>query len=170
MQSKAGISSTVRTGSWLSQHTRCNATAGPRRIVLHSYQIPADLTTMRRSRLAFAIAFAMLVGVPAAPQSKSRGTLTGVVLGPGGKPVANAVVTYQSGGGDTPHAVRTDAHGRFTIVKLRRDNYDLRASSHGLFSTWEKNVMVRSGQVKSVTLRLTNGAETAKTSVAAPRQ
>jgi hypothetical protein len=120
---------------------------------------------MRRSRLALAIAFAMLVGVPAAPQGKSRGTLTGVVLGPGGKPVANAVVTYQSGGGDTPHAVRTDAHGRFSIVKLRRDNYDLRASAQGLFSNWEKNVMLRSGQLKSVTLRLTYGTDLSKTAM-----
>jgi hypothetical protein len=102
-----------------------------------------------------------------APQGRSA-KLTGEVLSATGKPVVGAVVTYQSGGGDTPHAVRTDAHGRFTIVKLRRDNYDLRASSHGLFSTWEKNVMVRSGQVKSVTLRLTNGTETAKSSLVAP--
>jgi hypothetical protein len=104
-----------------------------------------------------------------ASQAGHSAKLTGEVLSATGKPVAGAVVTYQSGGGDTPHAVRTDAHGRFTIVKLRRDNYDLRASSHGLFSTWEKNVMVRSGQVKSVTLRLTNGTETAKSSAVAPR-
>jgi hypothetical protein len=104
-----------------------------------------------------------------APQAGHSAKLTGEVLSATGKPVAGAVVTYQSGGGDTPHAVRTDAHGRFTIVKLRRDNYDLRASSHGLFSTWEKNVMVRSGQVKSVTLHLTNGTETATSSVVAPR-
>jgi len=104
------------------------------------------------------------------PQVGHSAKLIGEVRGPTGKPVAGAVVTYQSAGGDKPHAVRTDAHGRFTIVKLRRDNYDLRASSHGLISTWEKNVMVRSGQVKSVTLRLTNGAEAAKSSVVDPRQ
>lgn len=105
---------------------------------------------------------------PAAP--KPRATLSGTVLGPNGKPVANAVVTYQSGGGDTPHAVRTDAHGRFTIVKLRRDNYDLRASARGLFSTWLKNVMVRSGEQKSITLRLTSGGELSKTAMAGSQQ
>jgi hypothetical protein len=111
----------------------------------------------------------LLVAVaPAAPNPKA--TLSGVVLGPNGKPVANAVVTYQSGGGDTPHAVRTDAHGRFTIVKLRRDNYDLRASSHGLYSTWLKNVMVRSGEQKSLTLRLTSGGELSKTALAGSQQ
>ena len=104
------------------------------------------------------------------PHTGHTAELTGEVLGPTGKPVAGAVVTYQSGGGHTAHVVHTDAHGRFTIVKLRRDNYDLRASSHGLFSTWEKNVMVRSGQVKSVTMRLTEGVAAANSSVvAAPK-
>ena len=116
--------------------------------------------------LGLAFAGACVYG---SPQAGHSAKLTGEVLSATGKPVAGAVVTYQSGGGDTPHAVRTDVHGRFTIVKLRRDNYDLRASSHGLFSTWEKNVMVRSGQVKSVTLHLTNGAAAAKSSAVAPR-
>jgi hypothetical protein len=104
------------------------------------------------------------------PRTGHTAELTGEVLSAAGKPVAGAVVTYQSGGGHTPHVVHTDAHGRFTIAKLRRDNYDLRASSHGLCSTWEKNVMVRSGQVKTVTLRLTEGVEAASSSVvAAPK-
>jgi hypothetical protein len=37
-----------------------------------------------------------------------------------------------------------------------------------LFSIWEKNVMVRSGEVKTVKLRLTDGAEAAKSSVVVP--
>ena len=103
----------------------------------------------------------------ARPQSRHNATLSGVVVGPDGRPVVNAVVTYQSGGGDTPHVVHTDAKGRFTIVKLRRDNYDLRASSHGLCSTWLKNVMVHTGQQKTLTLQLTNGAELSKTGIKA---
>jgi hypothetical protein len=124
-----------------------------------------------RNVLAFALGLALVVPyMHGSPQAAHSAMLTGEVLSPSGKPVAGAVVTYQSGGGDTPHAVRTDAHGRFSIAKLRRDNYDLRAASHGLFSTWEKNVMVRSGQVKSVTLRLTNGSSAAKSSAVAPPQ
>lgn len=123
---------------------------------------------MRRSLRFLVINLALLFAahtVYASPQGRNSATLRGVVLGPNGKPVVKAVVTYQSGGGDTPHAVHTDAHGRFTIVKLRRDNYDLRASSHGLYSTWLKNVMIRSGQQKSVTLQLTNGADVSKTAL-----
>ena len=120
-----------------------------------------------------ALVLGLTFGGPCAyggPRSGHSAELTGEVLSATGKPVAGAVVTYQSGGGHTAHVVHTDAHGRFKIVKLRRDNYDLRASSHGLFSTWEKNVMVRSGEVKTVNLRLTEGTEAAKSSVVAPRQ
>ena len=127
---------------------------------------------MTNSNKFLAIMLVALVGggaIDASPQSRNKATLSGVVVGPDGKPVASAVVTYQSGGGDTPHAVHTDAKGRFTIVKLRRDNYDLRASSHGLYSTWLKNVMVRTGQQKTLTLQLTNGTDLSKTGVKSPQ-
>jgi hypothetical protein len=127
---------------------------------------------MTNSNKFLAIMLVALVGggaIYASPQSRNKATLSGVVVGPDGKPVANAVVTYQSGGGDTPHAVRTDAKGRFNIVKLRRDNYDLRASSHGLYSTWLKNVMVRTGQQKTLTLQLTNGTDLSKTGMKSPQ-
>ena len=88
--------------------------------------------------------------------------LSGVVLGPDDKPVPHASVTYQSSAGIAPHAVRADSQGHFTISKLRPDNYDLRASGKGVFSEWEKNVTVRSGQTKSVTLRLIYAKEIPK--------
>jgi hypothetical protein len=93
-------------------------------------------------------------GVSAAPQSKGNSTLTGIVLGPDDKPVANASVSYQVSSGSAPHVVRTDARGHFTISKLRADNYDLRASGKGVFSEWEKNISLRSGATKELTLHL----------------
>ena len=93
-------------------------------------------------------------GVSAAPQSKGSSTLTGVVLGPDDKPVANASVSYQVSNGSAPHVVRTDSRGHFTISKLRADNYDLRASGKGVFSEWQKNVTLRSGATKELTLHL----------------
>lgn len=112
--------------------------------------------------ITFVLIFATLFGatlvatqtVFAAPQRKGSSTLTGVVLGPNDKPVARAAITYQSSGGTAPHVVRTDANGRFTVSKLVADNYDLRASAKGIFSEWQKNVTIRSGQTRSVTLRL----------------
>jgi iron complex outermembrane receptor protein len=112
---------------------------------------------MRRAFFFIAIFLLTLIavrGVSAAPQRKGSATLSGLVLGPDDRPVAHASVSYQSAGGNAPHVVRTDAHGHFTITKLRADAYDLRASGRGVFSDWEKNVNLRSGQSKSVTLRL----------------
>jgi hypothetical protein len=85
------------------------------------------------------------------PQSHGSGVVTGVVIGPDDKPVPHAIVTCQSGGGSAPHVAHADAKGRFTISKLRSDNYALRASGNGVASAWE-NVAVRSGQTKSLTL------------------
>ena len=112
--------------------------------------------------LAFVLILATLLGatlvatrtVFAAPQRKGSSTLTGVVLGPNDKPVARAAITYQSSDGTAPHVVRTDARGRFTIPKLVADNYDLRASANGIFSEWQKNVNVRNGETRTITLRL----------------
>ena len=97
-----------------------------------------------------------------AAQHKGAGVLSGVVLGPDDKPVPHASVTYQSSAGIAPHAVHADSQGHFTITKLRTDNYDLRASGKGVYSEWEKNVAVRSGKTKSITLRLIYAKEIPK--------
>lgn len=106
--------------------------------------------------LVSVVAIALIVtrSVQAEPQKKNTSTLTGVVLGPDDKPVAHAAVSYQSSSGSAPHAVHTDAHGRFTITRLPADNYDVRASGRGVFSAWEKNVTLHHGQTREITLRL----------------
>lgn len=108
--------------------------------------VPAVVLTM---------ALIFVGAAPALPQAH-HSTLAGVVLGMDGKPVANASVTYQSGGGVAPHVVHTDAKGRFSVAKLRADIYDVRASSQGVYSEWEKNVNVKPGKTKTLTLRLTH--------------
>ena len=102
----------------------------------------------------FLLALVTARGVSAAPQRNGSPTLSGVVLGPDDRPVAHASVSYQSSGGSGPHVVRTDAHGHFSISKLKADNYDVRASGKGVFSTWEKNITVRPGETKNLTLQL----------------
>ena len=119
---------------------------------------------MRRALVSMMVL--LVVGLVAAQnlaaQHKGAGVISGVVLGPDDKPVPHASVTYQSSAGVAPHAVRADSQGHFTITKLRSDNYDLRASGRGVYSEWEKNVSVRSGQTKSVTLRLIYAKEIPK--------
>src|SRR6202040_3774519 len=118
---------------------------------------------MKRALLSI-IAVLLVLGAAQnlAAQHKGGGVLSGVVLGPDDKPVPHASVTYQSSAGIAPHAVRADSQGHFTITKLRTDNYDLRASGKGVYSEWEENVAVRSGQTKSVTLRLIYAKEIPK--------
>src|ERR1700686_2547421 len=120
-----------------------------------------------RMKRAFLSIIAVLLALGAAQnlaaQHKGGGVLSGVVLGPDDKPVPHASVTYQSSAGIAPHAVHTDAQGRFTITKLRsNDIYDLRASGKGVYSEWEKNVSVRSGHTKTITLRLIYAKEIPK--------
>jgi Carboxypeptidase regulatory-like domain len=119
---------------------------------------------MKRVLVGMAVLAVVLVGAHnLGAQHKGAGVISGVVLGPDDKPVSHASVTYQSSAGVAPHAVHADSQGRFTIAKLRSDNYDLRASGRGVFSEWEKNVSVRSGQTKSITLRLIYAKEVPKT-------
>jgi hypothetical protein len=98
--------------------------------------------------------FVFEVPVYAAPQHKGHSTLSGVVIGPNDKPVPHASITYQSSFGAMPHAIHADARGRFSIAHLEAENYDLRASSKGIFSEWVKNVTLQAGETKSITLQL----------------
>lgn len=129
---------------------------------------------MRRGLIfltVFTLALCAVAAVHAAPQSKSKGkaSISGVVIGPDDKPVPHASITYQSSGGSAPHAVRADAHGKFLITGLRSDNYDLRATSHGIFSEWEKNVNVRKGRSQSITLTLIYAKEMPKSTASAAK-
>ena len=108
-------------------------------------------------------------GAPKAWKGKTGGVISGVVLGPDDKPAPHAAITYQSSGGDSPHAVHADAHGRFTIAKLHTDNYDLRASANGIFSEWEKNVTIHNGETRSVTLHLIYARQMPKSAIAASK-
>ena len=87
----------------------------------------------------------------------STATIEGVVLGADGKPVPAAAVTCQSSAGIRPRVVHTDSKGHYLIVGLKQDSYDLRASAKGAYSDWEKNIPLRLGQTKDVTLHLLNG-------------
>lgn len=90
-------------------------------------------------------------GVAAAPQGGS-GVVTGIVLGADHKPIPNAIVTYQNAGGNAPHVAHADAHGHFTISKLRGDVYAIRATGKGVSSAWE-NVAVHPGKTRTISLR-----------------
>jgi iron complex outermembrane recepter protein len=110
------------------------------------------------------LSFLLLLSICSAPSlraqsatSKSAATIEGRVLDANGKPVPAAAVTCQSAAGIRPRIVHTDAKGHYSVTGLKQDAYDLRATSNGAYSDWEKNVPLRTGQTKEVTLRLVNG-------------
>ena len=107
-----------------------------------------------RSTLLVA-ALAALAAVAAAQYGPTPvGKLEGVVLNAKGKPVADASVTIQASDGLHPHATHTDASGRFEFDRWATGQYDLRAYSNGIFSDWNKRILIRAGKTTTITLRL----------------
>jgi hypothetical protein len=115
------------------------------------------------NRRLFLSAFSIVVltvaiaGARAQTSSKSQTSIKGTVLGADSKPVAAATVTCQSSAGIRPRVVHTDDKGHYLISGLKQDSYDLRATSNGAYSDWEKNIPIRRGQQKEITLHLLNG-------------
>ena len=113
-----------------------------------------------RGGVVRAIVMAMALcasGTPGQTSKKDAVTIKGMVLGADGKPVPAAAVTCQSSAGMKPRAVHTDAKGHYLITGLKQDSYDIRASANGAYSDWERNIPLRKGQTKEITLRLLNG-------------
>jgi hypothetical protein len=101
----------------------------------------------------FAIA-SLALSVAAQKVAIPVGTLEGTVVDAENKPVANASVTIQTSDGLHPHATRTDADGHFQFARWETGQYDLRAYSNGVFSDWEKRIMIKSKKPTKITLRL----------------
>ena len=100
-----------------------------------------------------AIAF-FVVSAAAQKMAIPVGTLEGIVVDAQNKPVANASVTIQTSDGKKPHATRTDENGHFQFARWETGQYDLRAYSNGVFSDWEKRIMIHSKKPTKITIHL----------------
>jgi uncharacterized membrane protein len=115
---------------------------------------------MKRRGLVAGILLTLAVCASVAQaQTSKKGSVTikGIVVGADGKPVSAAAVTCQSSAGIRPRAVHTDSKGHYVVTGLKEDSYDIRASANGAYSDWERNIPLRKGQTKEITLRLLNG-------------
>lgn len=116
---------------------------------------------MTNRRVALLLSLILLISLSGAwAQTSSHAastTIKGMVLGADGKPVAAAAVECQSAAGLQPRVVHTDLKGRYAFTGLKQDAYDIRATSNGAYSDWEKNIPLRKGQTKEITLHLLNG-------------
>jgi hypothetical protein len=113
----------------------------------------------RRLFLACSLILPLVLVTGAQAQSKKKidTVIFGTVFGADGKAVPAAAVNCQSSAGIHPRIVHTDAKGHYRITGLKQDWYDLRASSNGAYSDWEKNLLIHQGESKEITLRLLNG-------------
>jgi Carboxypeptidase regulatory-like domain len=68
--------------------------------------------------------------------------------------VPEATVTIQTSDGLHPHATHTDADGHFQFERWATGQYDLRAYSNGVFSDWDKHLVIRSKKTTQVILHL----------------
>ena len=112
-------------------------------------------------RYATIIMFAMTFAIAAVSFSAAAqhvtipvGTLEGVVVDAHNKPVAHASVTIQTSDGHQPHATHTDENGHFQFARWETGQYDLRAYSDGVFSEWEKRIMINSKKPTKITLHI----------------
>jgi uncharacterized GH25 family protein len=105
---------------------------------------------------AVAVAVTLAAAIlPAAPRAHVyNGTLEGVVVNEKGAPVAGARVTVQQADGRHPHAKLTNASGKFTFTNLLGGMYDIRAYKNGVWSDWERNVVLKAGKTAEVKLRI----------------
>ena len=103
--------------------------------------------------------FTVLFAARAQAQKIDTGNVTikGTVLDANGKPVPAASVSCNSSAGIRARVVHIDKNGHYHVTGLKEDSYDLRASAKGAYSDWEKNIPMRKGQTREVTLRLMNG-------------
>jgi hypothetical protein len=119
-------------------------------------QLITQTLSRRSARAATAAAFAMLLLIPTASAQEKVvipvGTLEGVVVDGHNKPVANASVTIQTSDGLHPHATRTDAEGHFQFARWETGQYDVRAYSNGVFSDWQKRIMINRKKPTRITL------------------
>jgi uncharacterized GH25 family protein len=95
---------------------------------------------------------AAMPGAP--PAHVYNGTLAGVVVNESGAPVAGARVTVQQADGHHPHAKLTNASGKFTFANLLGGMYDIRAYKNGVWSSWERNVVLKAGKTIEVRLEI----------------
>ncbi len=115
-------------------------------------------------RSVFCLLMVAALGMAATAYARTPiGDLAGTVLDAKGQPIADATVTMQSSDGKHPYATHTDATGHFKFARYETGQYDLRAYSNGMFSSWAKRISIHSKKTTEVTLRMPPPADVSVT-------
>ena len=100
------------------------------------------------------IALATILALAGSCAAELLGTLAGTMVDSHGNPVEGATVIIQTSDGQHPHATHTDAQGHFEFDRYSAGQYDLRGSIYGVFTEWNRRVLIRPGKTTHITLRL----------------
>ncbi len=124
------------------------------------------MSSIRLLLLPFALAFAILLAMPAASQSGISGDLTGVVSDPSGAVIPQATVNLKSADTGQAQATKTNADGTFRFSLLKPGNYVVSAEANG-FQTTQGDAVVSVGQATTVDLKMVVSSSNEKVEVSA---
>ncbi len=103
-----------------------------------------------KALLAFLVFFAVGAVVDAA--ESTTGIILGSVVSTAGQPLAKAQVTAVSASGH--YTTSTDARGRFTILGVSADTYEISAQAAGYEASARPGITVLAGQTQQVSFRI----------------
>jgi protocatechuate 3,4-dioxygenase beta subunit len=107
---------------------------------------------MRRGLICAIAAILALAATSVAREAV--GNLAGTVVDSHGNAVPGATVFIQTSDGQHPHAMHTDAEGRFMFERYSAGQYDVRASIYSVFTDWSRRVLIHANRTTHITLRL----------------
>src|SRR5271154_1320280 len=105
-------------------------------------------------RALVALLFAISNASRSEAAEATTGTIVGTVVTAAGEPIANAQITVASASGH--YAVRTDAHGRFTVLGVTPDTYLLSVDAVGYAVVTQNGIAVLPAGRQSLTIHLTS--------------
>jgi hypothetical protein len=111
------------------------------------------MSKLRLFSFIFALAFAVILAIPAAAQSVISGDVTGIVTDPSGAVIPKAVVTLKSSDTGETQTANTNADGSYRFSLLKPGTYTVSATASG-FQTAEGTAIVAVGQAASLNLKM----------------
>ncbi|MFZ0213685.1 MAG: carboxypeptidase-like regulatory domain-containing protein [Candidatus Acidiferrales bacterium] len=106
-----------------------------------------------RRKIACVLAISLLATFNAVGRPYT-GKIAGTVVGTNDRPVVDAQVIIERSDGSLPIATHTNSSGQYLVKSIPAGYYDIRASRGSTASVWKHNVIVKSGKITEVNLRL----------------
>ncbi len=101
---------------------------------------------------------ALVLVLPSAAQQSATGDIGGTIIDPGGKIVAQVVVTLTNVAQGTVRTFTTHNSGEFNFAALEAANYTLSVAAPAGFAPWHEAVKLEVGQTLNIPVRLSLSA------------